>query len=344
MELKNPHDALFKETLSDRKIARSFFESYLPADLLSHIDLEGLEICKESFVEEELREVRCDLLYRTAIDGKPGYVYFLFEHKSYADPDVALQLLGYMSRIWGLHRKQQGGGALPVIVPLVLYHGRDAWNAGEELIGRFDNPPPCTLRYIPNFHFLLIDLSRFSDEEIRGEVMLRATMMLFKYAFRPDYQQKLHEIFSLLQELMGQETGLKCLETVIRYVFATLEGAEVDTLKQIVDESLSVEKGEFVMTTIAEALFNKGLQQGLQQGVQQGIRQGIQQGIQQGKIQTIRENVIDLLTIRFGAPSRNVIRTIEGVKDLSMLQALKSKALIAPSMRAFTADMKKMLR
>jgi len=96
----------------------------------------------------------------------------------------------------------------------------------------------------------------------------------------------------------------------------------------MVDESLSAEKGEFVMTTIAEALFNKG----------------IQQGIQQGKIQTIRENVIDLLAIRFGVPSRNVIRTIEGIEDLSLLMALKSKAMIAPSLRAFTADMKKMLR
>ena len=82
------------------------------------------------------------------------------------------------------------------------------------------------------------------------------------------------------------------------------------------------------MTTIAEALFNKG----------------VQQGIQQGKIQTIRENVIDLLTIRFGVPSRNVIRTIEGIEDLSLLKVLKSKALNAPSLRAFSADMKKMLR
>jgi len=82
------------------------------------------------------------------------------------------------------------------------------------------------------------------------------------------------------------------------------------------------------MTTIAEALFNKG----------------VQQGIQQGKIQTIRENVIDLLTIRFGAPSRSVIRTIEGIEDLSLLEALKSKAMIAPSLWAFSADMKKMLR
>ena len=76
----------------------------------------------------------------------------------------------------------------------------------------------------------------------------------------------------------------------------------------------------------------------------EGINEGIQKGIERGKIQIMRETVIDLLTIRFGAPSRNVVRTIEGVEDLSLLQALKSKALIAPSMRAFSADMKKMLR
>jgi len=77
---------------------------------------------------------------------------------------------------------------------------------------------------------------------------------------------------------------------------------------------------------------------------QEGINEGIQKGIERGKIQIMRETVIDLLTIRFGAPSRNVIRTIEGIGDFSLLQMLKSKAMIAPSLRAFAADMKKMLR
>ena len=320
MELKNPHDALFKETLSDRKIARSFFETYLPPDLLGHIDLEGLEICKESFVEEELREVRCDLLYRTAIDGKPGYLYFLFEHKSYADPDVALQLLGYMSRIWGLHRKQQGGGSLPVIVPLVLYHGRDTWNAGEDLIGRFDNPPPSTLRYIPNFQFVLIDLSRFSDEEIRGEIMLRATMMLFKYAFRPDYQEKLPGILSLLRKLMDQETGMQYLEAVIRYVLSTLEGTEVDTLKQMVDERLSAEKGEFVMTTIAEALFNKGVQQGIQQGILQGKLEGLYNAIEFG------------LEIRYGTQALEMMEGIRKITEMDRLSAIRDAIRVGVKM------------
>jgi hypothetical protein len=81
-----------------------------------------------------------------------------------------------------------------------------------------------------------------------------------------------------------------------------------------------------------------------QEGINEGIQQGIEQGIERGKIQVMREMVINLLTIRFGTPSRNVIRTIEGIGDFSLLKAIKSKALMAASLRAFAADRKKMLR
>ena len=40
-----------------------------------------------------------DLLYRVRLaNGGQAYIYFLFEHKSYPDPLVALQLLRYMVR------------------------------------------------------------------------------------------------------------------------------------------------------------------------------------------------------------------------------------------------------
>jgi len=75
------------------------------------------------------------------------------------------------------------------------------------------------------------------------------------------------------------------------------------------------------------------------------IRQdAFKDGLRQRKVLSAQENQVDILAIRFGAPSRNVIRTIEGIGDLSLLQVLKSKAMIAPSLRAFAADMKKMLR
>ena len=75
------------------------------------------------------------------------------------------------------------------------------------------------------------------------------------------------------------------------------------------------------------------------------IRQdAFKDGLRQRKVLSAQENQVDILAIRFGAPSRNVIRTIEGIGDLSLLQVLKSKAMMVPSLRAFIADMKKMLR
>ena len=78
--IPNPHDRLFKETWSKKENARDFLQHYLPDYLLSSIDMESLEICKETFIEEDLKEYFSDLLYKTAFSGKRGYLYFLFEH------------------------------------------------------------------------------------------------------------------------------------------------------------------------------------------------------------------------------------------------------------------------
>jgi len=114
--------------------------------------------------------------------------------------------------------------------------------------------------------------------------------------------------------------------------------------EEVIRGILSRRRDLMIESAAYELIRQEGINEGIQQGIEKGIEQGIVQGIERGKIQVMRETVIDLLTIRFGAPSRNVIRTIEGIGDFSLLQVLKSKAMIAPSLRAFAADMKKMLR
>ena len=72
--------------------------------------------------------------------------------------------------------------------------------------------------YIPDFGFELYDLFRFSDDQIKGTLMNRVVMLLFKYISNPELWHKLPEIFSLLKTLMEKETGLQCLEMVLRYL------------------------------------------------------------------------------------------------------------------------------
>ena len=108
--------------------------------------------------------------------------------------------------------------------------------------------------YVPDFRFDLYDLTRFTDDEIKGTVMSRVVLLLFKHVFDPDLQKKLPQILSLMNTLMEQETGLQCFETVLRYLFGTMDNVSTETIKEIAEQALSgKEEGEYIMT-LAERL------------------------------------------------------------------------------------------
>jgi len=106
-KIENPHDKFFKETFSHVEVARSFLHNYLPADVIKFLDVDTLEPEKDSFIDKELEESFSDLLFGTDINGRKGYIYFLFEHKSYPDKTVAFQLLKYMTEIWNTKMKKE---------------------------------------------------------------------------------------------------------------------------------------------------------------------------------------------------------------------------------------------
>ncbi|MGY6214417.1 Rpn family recombination-promoting nuclease/putative transposase [Methylolobus aquaticus] len=60
---------------------------------------------KDSFVDPELAEHHSDLLYAVRwLNGKPGYVYVLFEHKSYPERRIALDI----AEEWVREGRQEG--------------------------------------------------------------------------------------------------------------------------------------------------------------------------------------------------------------------------------------------
>ena len=120
IEVINPHDKLFRKTYGDKENARSFLTNYLPGQVLKLVDLSTLEISKDSFIEKDLADYYSDMLYQVMLkDGSAGFIYLLFEHKSYYDKYVHLQLLEYMVKIWRLYIKQHKGKGKSVKLPTV---------------------------------------------------------------------------------------------------------------------------------------------------------------------------------------------------------------------------------
>jgi len=344
--ITNPHDKLFRETLSDKEIAADFLKNYLPEDILLLTDLNSLEICKDSFVEDDLKDYHSDLLYKIMLESREGYVYLLFEHKSYPDRLIHLQLLEYMLRIWRLVLKQKTETSLPVIIPMVLYHGQRKWRYGTEFSSLFSKHSDKLAAYIPDFGFILRDLTQYSDDEIRGMVLCRVVMLLFRHISDPDIVRKLPGIFALMREITESEGGLRFLEKILRYLFSAADRITPDEFRSIVRESFSQKKGDFIMTlaerlrqegfeqgiALADKRYEQGIQQGIQQGVQQGVQQGIQQGVQQGVQQGIQQGIrnglieaIELgLSLRFGDEGLKTVPLILHIQDCERLRSIKN--------------------
>ena len=215
-----------------------------------------------------------------------------------------------MIKIWRLQLKQSKSRKMSIVIPLVLYHGRKRWKIAPEFSSVFKGPLGVLSDYVPDFKYLLYDLSRYTDDQIKGTVMARVTMLLLKHIFDRNVADKLPDIFLLLKELSKQETGLQYFESLIKYVFSNVEDITTDDIQSIVSKTLPEDKGDIIMT-LAEQLENKGLQKGLQQGLEQGLLEGIEFAV----------------SIKFGEADdcKTVIAKIKSIKDINLLKALKGK-------------------
>jgi flagellar biosynthesis/type III secretory pathway protein FliH len=130
--------------------------------------------------------------------------------------------------------------------------------------------------YIPDFGFELYDLHQFTDGQIKGNILSRVALLLFKHIRDPDLQQKLPDILALLKNLGEKETGLQWLEVFIRYLASAREKEDLswEQIKEVVEQAISKETGEYVMSLL-EKTKNEGRVEGKQEGLKEGIEMGL---------------------------------------------------------------------
>ena len=257
-EINNPHDKFLKETLSKKENAIGFIENYLPKDIVELIDLNKINIEKDSYITENLQEYFTDLLYKVMIKGEESYIYVLFEHKSYPDKLIGLQLLEYLIQYWKSKIKQKN--KLPLVIPLVIYHGKVNWNIGVRFSDIIEKIDDKFKKYIPDFEYLLYDLSKYQDKDILGTEELKVMMQLMKYIYSENLTEKLKEIFKMFSYIEGK--NLDYISTVTIYIMNTTE-IEIKELAKIVTETISEKGGEIAMTT-AQKLRKEGIEEGIE--------------------------------------------------------------------------------
>ena len=277
--LKQPHDKFFRSTFGQVLVASDFLNNYLPKELIKIIDIDTLEPQKDSFINEKLKEEFADLLYKVNINNKEGYIYFLFEHKSYKDRMVIFQILKYMINIWeskmqeDKNRRKENGQVnsgeieLPIILPLAVYHDEGKWDIKKtlgEMMPNYKDLPDDLNKYIPNFEYLLFDLSDINKDNAKllSETMISIrALSRARHASRDEAAEILEEAIELIEKTQDKDQITYYVSACIRYILSIRDDISEKEMQKIA-EKISIEGGELVMS-VAERLRQEGLEEGI---------------------------------------------------------------------------------
>ncbi|PHM62840.1 putative transposase [Xenorhabdus ishibashii] len=269
--------------------AKDFFDIHLPEKIKQRCDLSTLTLTNSSFIDRQLRSRMSDVLYSVKTQQGDGYIYVLVEHQSTPDKMMAWRMMHYSFMAMNQHL-QQGNKELPLVVPVLFYHGdrspypfQQIWTQcfslselAEEL---YFNPFP------------LVDVTVIDDNELVNHRKIAVMELAMKH-------KNLREGFKVVTTLLAQVLKHNYnsdhdVATILNYLFNTMDSPHFEqVIQQLIEQT---ESHQEVIVSIAQRLQEKGrkegVQQGILQGVQQGLQQGVQQGLQQGREEAQRQRL-----------------------------------------------------
>jgi predicted transposase/invertase (TIGR01784 family) len=282
IKLYMSHDGIFRAAFEDEKVVKSFIMQYLPGEITRDLDLSTLKQDKDTFIDTQLTRSGSDVVYNIRFKNDPALLYFLYEHKSFVPVFPALQLLKNMTFIWeGFLSKHKYVKKLPVIIPVLVYHGEDTWRADTNFISAFGGPedpvPVDLVKYIPAFNYVLTDVSHMPEEQIKGELELRIIFLAFRIISQRNISQaeilaRLREIFLLLREITDKTEFSRYLEMLLVYLSANIRDLKPGQLREAVNDVLI--EGGTTMKTIYQQLVEEGEEIGVKKGKEIGVKEG----------------------------------------------------------------------
>ena len=297
-KVKLKHDALIKKIMGEVPAAQEFLNHCLSVEFKQFIDLSKLKVEKDTFVTNDLKRQLSDIVYSVPTnDGNTAYVYVLCELQSTVDHFIALRLWQYMLLLCERHKK--GKNKLPLIYPLVLYHGKEPYTATKSLWELFDNP--VLAKKLLTEDYQLIDLQSMSDDEIIKQRHLGMMKYILKHIHTRDILKLWEELLTKFQAdiVVDKANGYVYIRSFLWYSDAKLTEDKQLGLERILDQYLPIEEKDNIMRTIAEKYIDEGIERGVSQGIKIGEARGKAEGKAEGKIEGKAEIAKKLLLKKY---------------------------------------------
>ena len=198
------HDPAYKLIFSRPRMVRDLLDGFAARGWSGVLDFESLAPLPASFVGRELQQRHGDLIWRVRFrDDRWLYLVLLLEFQATVEPAMAVRILEYTALLYqrlvaqGVLREH---GALPPVLPVVLYNGRRRWAAPVEMTDLLAAGSDVLAPYQPSQRYYVLDVSRVSDADLPAGNLVSALIGLEKTRDAAGLREALKALFDLLRK------------------------------------------------------------------------------------------------------------------------------------------------
>ena len=252
------HDKIFKEILDNKREGVKLLNKYL--DL--KIEEKDIEKYTRKFVLPELENRESDVIYKL----KNEQIFFLIEHQTKVDYSMPFRMLEYIVEIMrsavSREKMQNKSEKLPIVVPIVIYTGKENWKVPRLLQERQAYYSKTNLE----FKYNLVDGSKISKKELMKENSILSKAILLEKLDNPE------EILETLRKITTKDLDLDekyFINLILKYLFP--EKLSKDETKEIL-ENLKGKEDDTMFIDILRKYFDDKEKAAVQTAVNEGIK------------------------------------------------------------------------
>lgn len=290
-KINHIHDKTFRKILDDKKEFTIFINKIF--NLEEKLEEKDIEKYNRKFVSVDYTNQESDVIYKL----KNKEIFILVEHQTKIDKKMPIRILKYELEIIRSRIDENNRLEFPIIIPIVLYTGKQRWNAKINYPSY--NSELARYRGLKKVEYNLVDINDYTIEDLYKENSILTKIMILEKSNK--YIEIINNVDKIVNEVYDSklytQTQKEMLLNILNNTMINIVGN-----KKMKEYKIKLEGGEN-MLALYEMIENER---------NEIYSTGIKEGKVKGKIEGIKAIAKKMLRMKF---DKDTIMKATGIKE-----------------------------
>ena len=290
-KINHIHDKTFRKILDDKKEFTIFINKIF--NLEERLEEKDIEKYNRKFVSVDYTNQESDVIYKL----KNKEIFILVEHQTKIDKKMPIRILKYELEIIRSRMDENNRLEFPIIIPIVLYTGKQRWNAKINYPSY--NSELARYRGLKKVEYNLVDINDYTIEDLYKENSILTKIMILEKSNK--YIEIINNVDKIVNKVYDSklytQTQKEMLLNILNNTMINIVGN-----KKMKEYKIKLEGGEN-MLALYEMIENER---------NEIYSTGIKEGKVKGKIEGIKAIAKKMLRMKF---DKDTIMKATGIKE-----------------------------